>query len=73
MKIEEVKEIWERVLGISNLDIDKRFYDMGGNSITLLIILDEINKATGIQLDITEMNRFDTISNMYECIEAQNN
>ncbi len=71
MNIDELKEIWEQVLGIANLDITKRFYEIGGNSITLLIILDEVNKKTGVTMDVSDMNRFDSVVNMYEYLTSK--
>lgn len=71
MNIDELKEIWEQVLGITNLDITKRFYEIGGNSITLLIILDEVNKKTGVTMDVSDMNRFDSVVNMYEYLTSK--
>ncbi len=71
MTVEEVKKIWEQVLGVKNIDVTKRFYDMGGNSITLLIILDEVRKSIGIELDVADMDKFDSVTNMQQYIASK--
>lgn len=71
MTVEEVKKIWEQVLGVEDIDVTKRFYDMGGNSITLLIILDEVRKSIGLELDVADMDKFDSVTNMQKYIEAK--
>ena len=71
MTVEEVKKIWEQVLGVKNIDVTKRFYDMGGNSITLLIILDEVRKSIGIELDVADMDKFDSLTNMQQYIASK--
>lgn len=71
MTVEEVKKIWEQVLGVEDIDVTKRFYDMGGNSITLLIILDEVRKSIGLELDVADMDKFDSVTNMQQYIAAK--
>ena len=71
MTVEEVKKICEQVLGVKNIDVTKRFYDMGGNSITLLIILDEVRKSIGIELDVADMDKFDSVTNMQQYIASK--
>ena len=71
MTIEEVKKIWEQVLGVENIEVTKRFYDMGGNSITLLIILDEVRKSVGLELDVADMDKFDSVTNMQQYIASK--
>ena len=71
MTIEEVKKIWEQVLGVENIEVTKRFYDMGGNSITLLIILDEVWKSVGLELDVADMDKFDSVTNMQQYIASK--
>jgi acyl carrier protein len=71
MTVEEVKKIWEQVLGVEDIDVTKRFYDMGGNSITLLIILDEVRKSIGLELDVADMDKFDSVTNMQQYIASK--
>lgn len=70
MTKEAIKEIWMQVLGTEELADDATFFEVGGNSITILIIMDEIKKACGVELDVNEMDQFDSVDHMYQYLQA---
>lgn len=70
--IQDIKEIWCNILGMENVDIQQKFYDLGGNSVMLLIILDEINQKYRMELPISDMNQFDTVTDMTDYINRKN-
>ncbi len=70
--IQDIKEIWCNVLGVEDVDIQQKFYDLGGNSVMLLIILDEINQKYQMELPISDMNQFDTVTDMTDYINREN-
>lgn len=69
---QDIKEIWCNVLGVEDVDIQQKFYDLGGNSVMLLIILDEINQKYQIELPVSDMNQFDTVTDMTDYINREN-
>lgn len=70
--VQDIKEIWCNVLGVEDVDIQQKFYDLGGNSVMLLIILDEINQKYQMELPISDMNQFDTVTHMTDYINREN-
>lgn len=70
--IQDIKEIWCNVLGVEDVDIQQKFYDLGGNSVMLLIILDEINQKYQMELPVSDMNQFDTVTDMTDYINREN-
>ena len=70
--VQDIKEIWCNVLGVEDVDIQQKFYDLGGNSVMLLIILDEINQKYQMELSVSDMNQFDTVTDMTDYINREN-
>lgn len=66
---EKISEIWCSVLEIDSIGEDERFYDLGGNSISMIIILDEIKKEYGVSLPTKDLYSFDTINKMVQLVE----
>ncbi|MCT2588281.1 acyl carrier protein [Actinophytocola gossypii] len=60
---EEVARIWADVIGVdvSEIDTDETFFDLGGNSLLLIKLVDELNAALGIETDIVMLLEFATI------------
>ena len=50
---EKILTIWQRVLKIDNLDIDANFYELGGDSLTAISALVEMEKS-GVSSDISK-------------------
>ena len=66
---EKISEIWCSVLEVDSIGEDERFYDLGGNSISMIIILDEIKKEYGVSLPTKDLYCFDTINKMVQLVE----
>lgn len=69
VEIQDVKEIWCNVLGMDEVDADDKFYDLGGNSVMLLIILDEVYQKYELELPVNDVTQFDTVNKMTEYIK----
>ena len=50
---EKILTIWQRVLKVDNLDIDANFYELGGDSLTAISALVEMEKS-GVSSDISK-------------------
>lgn len=60
---------WSRVLHIDNIGIDDRFMDLGGDSLRLVKLHQEIVQATTHRLLITDLFRFPTIRTLAAHLE----
>jgi amino acid adenylation domain-containing protein len=50
---QRVGDIWRSVLDVTDVDRDVDFFDFGGTSLSLVRMLDRVNEAFGIKLDVT--------------------
>jgi acyl carrier protein len=57
----KVLDIWIQELGMSNIGINDNFFDIGGNSILLIQLSDQINKILGKKIDVLHYFQYPTI------------
>lgn len=62
--MEAIQQIWCEVLGLEEIAPDAKFYDLGGNSVTFLIIVDEVFQRFQIEIPIEELNQLGTVARM---------
>ncbi|WP_365998404.1 amino acid adenylation domain-containing protein [Mycolicibacterium sp.] len=55
-----IAEVYARVLGLDRVGVDESFFDLGGDSLLAMPVIDGINKALGTQLAVRTI--FDTPS-----------
>ncbi|RMG96140.1 MAG: alpha/beta fold hydrolase [Chloroflexi bacterium] len=68
----QLKQIWESVLGVSNIGIRDNFFDLGGTSRQALAIFDRIAQLTGKNLPLTTMLAANTIEQLAASLETTN-
>jgi amino acid adenylation domain-containing protein len=59
-------EIWKQNLKLSKLNIDDNYFDIGGNSMTLLLLLKEINNTFNNNFDVMTFFEHPTIRSLSE-------
>ena len=59
----ELANIWAKILGLGNelLDVHTNFFDLGGNSINMIELNQNVNQFFGKQLSVAEMFHLSTI------------
>ena len=57
---EEVIKIWEDILDIDSIDKDDDFYDLGGDSLLAIDILDILNKRFSLKLSLKDFLEYTT-------------
>ena len=45
-----LQKIWERLLGVNNINIDDNFFNLGGHSLMAVRLISEINKSLNVSL-----------------------
>ncbi|MCY8881064.1 amino acid adenylation domain-containing protein [Bacillus spizizenii] len=66
----QLAEIWKEVLAHSELGIKDNFFDVGGHSLKVLQLVDQINKVMGIKLHYHVVYEAPTIETMAHDIQA---
>ncbi len=56
--------VWQRVLGVERVGLHDNFFDLGGNSLGAIALGAEMEKSTGIPVDIGEVFRSPTIAKL---------
>lgn len=67
-----VAEIWEEVLGISNIGVTDSFFALGGDSIKVMQIISRLQKIN-IKVKMKEIFKYPTIRSLLYYVEKQNN
>jgi amino acid adenylation domain-containing protein len=53
---------WKKVLGVPRVGITDNFFDLGGNSLSVIRLAFEMKQATGMEIDLGELFRSPTIA-----------
>lgn len=61
--------IWSEVLGIEELTVDRNFFELGGDSILLMLIVTRCKRA-GLAIDQEDLFRWPTIATLAAHLEA---
>ena len=59
-----IARIWRDALGIGDIGIDDDFFDLGGNSLAALKIVNEIAAGTAVELPLSEFLRSPTVAQL---------
>lgn len=65
-----VAAAWRRVLGTDWIGVHDNFFDLGGDSLLALSLVAEIQKVTGIEIDLGAFFRGPTIKQMVEAMQS---
>ncbi|SER01760.1 Phosphopantetheine attachment site [Lentzea xinjiangensis] len=60
----EVSRIWADVIGIPEADADTNFFDLGGNSMLLLELINQLNEKLGIDTDVLMLLEHPTVAKL---------
>ena len=67
-----LKKTWEKLLKISNIEINQNFFDLGGDSLMLIKMISEVYKKLSIRLNIETIFRNPTIETLENHINKLN-
>ena len=73
-KIEmKIKSIWSKILGISVIQIraDDTFFELGGDSITAILLVAEMRQSFGIETSIQDIFICNTIPKLYHLVTSE--
>lgn len=59
-----IATIWKQVLGLEEISINDNFFQIGGDSISILKVFNRLNKAFSKQLTVVDLFRYTTISSL---------
>jgi acyl-coenzyme A synthetase/AMP-(fatty) acid ligase/acyl carrier protein len=59
-----ITQAWKTALGLADVSTDSNFFDLGGDSLQLIEVHSILQKALGVELSITELFEYSTISSL---------
>lgn len=65
-----VRAVWQEVLQITEVDDDSTFFDMGGDSLRLAMLVEKLNQRTGLSLRTVDFFRAGTVRGHAELLVA---
>lgn len=67
----EITVIWEQVLGVKGIGIDDNFFDLGGDSLIIVQILQKLRQTLKKDLTINDLLNANTIAELAQIIDPQ--
>ena len=64
--------IWEETLGVEKVGTNDNFFDLGGNSLNVALVISKIQKEFKINIPLREVFSLPTVKQMSEYIKADN-
>lgn len=66
----QLKNLWERVLGVRHIGIHDNFFDLGGTSLIAVKLLSAVHKATGHSAPLSILLGAPTVEKMATCLRS---
>jgi fengycin family lipopeptide synthetase D len=66
-----IADIWKQVLKLEQVGIGDNFFDIGGNSLNILQVNQQLNEVLGDSLPVMSMFRYTTIHSLAQFLEQQ--
>jgi len=67
---DDLLQICRDVLGTTELDVDDDFFDVGGDSISALLVVSEIERTTGVRVEVGAFFEHPTIRALSRAVEG---
>ncbi|MBA4259966.1 MAG: hypothetical protein C0446_12440 [Chitinophaga sp.] len=66
----QVAAIWQNILKIDNIGLTDDFFKLGGNSISAICLVSQINLELGTQISVKEIYQYKTINQLLDAIQC---
>lgn len=66
-----IKEIWENILGIDSINIDDKFFEIGGNSLNLMKLNKQISQTFNKKIPMVDMFNYNTIRDLAKYVSEE--
>ncbi|MFC0104756.1 phosphopantetheine-binding protein [Kibdelosporangium aridum] len=72
-RLEIVRSVWREVLGVAEVADDITFFDQGGDSLRLVLLVERLNQTTGRALKTVDLFRAGTVKGHSELLAESDN
>ncbi|WP_298510750.1 MupA/Atu3671 family FMN-dependent luciferase-like monooxygenase [uncultured Kordia sp.] len=67
----QIVAIWEEILSLSQIGITQEFFELGGNSLKGMFLINKINEQFGIELNLLDMFSHTQIKSLSDLVQQQ--
>jgi fengycin family lipopeptide synthetase D len=67
-----IADIWKQILGMDQVGIHDHFFDLGGNSLTIIGVNERLKEELEIDMSVVELFRYPTISSLAKHVKGKN-
>lgn len=64
--LDRVRRAWAEVLDVDTVPDDVNFFEVGGDSLLLLVLLERLNGMTELDLDVADLFQHSTVQSQAE-------
>ncbi|GAA6617368.1 hypothetical protein NUACC26_031780 [Scytonema sp. NUACC26] len=68
---QKIAKVWQEVLQIENPSREDNFFDLGGNSLTMVRVCSMLRKTLGTELSVVEMFQYPTIRKLADHLKTR--
>ncbi len=65
----QIARVWGEILGFKELRVKDSFYELGGDSIAAMKIVNKLNQSMNLTLEVSELLKHQTIEAVAACLE----
>lgn len=66
-----IMNVWKKIIGVKEIGIDDNFFEIGGTSILLLIMYEELNELFQNRISVSDLFHYSTIRKISEFINEK--
>ena len=67
-KEQQIAQVWGETLGFHQVDVNDNFYELGGDSILALKIVNQISQQGALELEVADLFKHATIASLAEFV-----
>lgn len=65
-----IVEIWKKCLGVDEVGVEDNFFDIGGTSLLLGTMIDQIERELGVRLSVNDLFRLPTVRHLAQAVRS---
>lgn len=67
----DILYIWKEILKLNKIGIDDNFFDIGGNSMSIMLLSNKLRASLGLNIEIHDLFRFTTVRSLVSHISLK--